>query len=135
MSIWNRIRYELLYRRYSPLKELKWFIQRGRRGWADCDTWSLDNYLAKVISESIVYLADNAHGYHPEYPNYNAWASQLKRISGAFAEYNELDDWTCEIMNDGKLSHEKKRYIIELRFSLLKKEMHRMIDIFERLWD
>src|SRR6266852_1897293 len=30
------------------IKGLKWFWQRGRRGWADCDTWSFDNYLAGV---------------------------------------------------------------------------------------
>jgi len=29
-------------------RNLRVFIQRGRRGWADRDTWNLDEYLARV---------------------------------------------------------------------------------------
>jgi len=37
-------------------RKIKWFIQRGKRGWADCDTWGLDFYLADIIENSIQYL-------------------------------------------------------------------------------
>lgn len=35
--------------RWWLLREPIWFIQRGARGWADCDWWNIDDYLAKVI--------------------------------------------------------------------------------------
>ncbi|MHA1789187.1 MAG: hypothetical protein ACTSXT_08165 [Candidatus Helarchaeota archaeon] len=34
-------------------KNMKWFIQRGKRGWADCDVLDFDYYLSKIISEGI----------------------------------------------------------------------------------
>ena len=42
---------------------IKWFIQRGKRGWADCDaSWDADAYLATVIPAMIKYLKANGHG-------------------------------------------------------------------------
>lgn len=35
------------------IKEIKWFIQRGKRGWADCDWWNLDNYISKIMIASM----------------------------------------------------------------------------------
>ena len=43
--------------------EIKWFLQRGRRGWADRDTWSMDSYLERVIPGMLIRLANAAHGY------------------------------------------------------------------------
>ena len=36
--------------------EVKWFIQRGRRGYSDRDTWSLDQYLASWMPEALERL-------------------------------------------------------------------------------
>ena len=44
-------------------REIKWFIQRGRRGYADCDTWSLDAYLCKWLPIAIRELKDRSLGY------------------------------------------------------------------------
>jgi len=32
------------------------FFQRGRRGWANSDTWSFELYLSKIIVEGVRYL-------------------------------------------------------------------------------
>jgi hypothetical protein len=29
----------------------KWFLQRGWRGWADCDAWSIDYYISRIVLE------------------------------------------------------------------------------------
>lgn len=34
-------------------KEIKWFIQRGKRGYADCDVWSIDWYLDSWLPEAV----------------------------------------------------------------------------------
>lgn len=41
---------------------IKYFIQRGRRGWADCDTWSLDNYLSEWLPAALRHLKETKHG-------------------------------------------------------------------------
>ena len=35
------------------IKEIKWFIQRGKRGYAECDWWNLDSYISKVMIDGI----------------------------------------------------------------------------------
>jgi len=42
---------------------VKWFMQRGRRGWADCDTWSLGSYLDAWLPAALRKLKD-----HPGIP-------------------------------------------------------------------
>lgn len=44
-------------------RKLKAFWHRGRRGWADSDTWNLCDYLARVIADSIEHLSRHTHGY------------------------------------------------------------------------
>lgn len=34
-------------------QEVVWFYQRGRRGWADCDSWSIDTYIAPIFVEML----------------------------------------------------------------------------------
>lgn len=41
---------------------IKYFIQRGRRGWADCDNWSLDYYLSGWLPAALRHLKDHKHG-------------------------------------------------------------------------
>lgn len=36
-----------------PYLGIKWFIQRGRRGFADCDAWSIDSYLNRWMPECV----------------------------------------------------------------------------------
>lgn len=65
---------------------VKWFIQRGRRGWADCDVWSLDGHLARIISEGTKRLEATDHGYPPELTP-EEWSAILLRISDVFYKY------------------------------------------------
>ena len=61
-------------------KEVYWFFQRGLRGWADCDTWSFDTYLDKVIRDGITRLRENKCGYPMGYTE-QEWDAILHRIS------------------------------------------------------
>ena len=54
--------YNNLFHPIRLSREIKWVFQRARRGWGDCDTWSLDKYLTKVISSSLCYLKKHKHG-------------------------------------------------------------------------
>lgn len=41
---------------------VKWNIQRASRGWADCDTWSLDSYLSEWLPDALRHLKKHKHG-------------------------------------------------------------------------
>ena len=43
-------------------KNIKWFIQRGKRGYSDCDVWGFDYYLSKVIVNGLKSLQKQTHG-------------------------------------------------------------------------
>jgi len=74
-------------------KKIKWFIQRGKRGWADCDTWNFDTYIAGVIRGGTEYLLKHGHGY-PSALTDEKWREILKEIVWAF-DYlcAETDIW------------------------------------------
>jgi hypothetical protein len=53
---------------------IKWFIQRGARGWADRDTWSLDYHLNTWMPDVLRRMKAHKHGvsfaFFPEGPEY-----------------------------------------------------------------
>ncbi len=91
--------YDFIYhlkRRYDDFdywfrRTFKYFFQRGRRGWAENDTWGLKDYLAKVIYESLEFLANNNSGHPCDYTQ-ESWEEKLKEISKAFKDYYEYED-------------------------------------------
>ena len=38
------------------IDNIKWVIQRGRRGYSDCDVWGLDYYLSNMIPKALKHL-------------------------------------------------------------------------------
>jgi len=50
---WRIVRLPKDIRRY-----IRDFIQRGRRGWANSDTWSFEHYLSKIIAEGVKHLKE-----------------------------------------------------------------------------
>jgi hypothetical protein len=82
------------------LKDGEALLQRGQRGFADSDVWSLDVYLAKLIAGSVKVLRDNLHGCPPELcsetetwadDGVKAWAAILDEISVGFDSYTGPD--------------------------------------------
>lgn len=41
---------------------MKYKIQRAQRGWADCDVWSLDDYLTEWLPGALLHLKKTTHG-------------------------------------------------------------------------
>jgi hypothetical protein len=73
-------------------REVKWFFQRGRRGWADCDTWSLDGYMISWLPEALRHLAKNSRGCPPDLYDDKAtgedqchkWIAVLEEMAAGF---------------------------------------------------
>jgi len=71
------------------LNKVKWFVQRGRRGWADCDLWNMDNHLGKVISEMLKELKRIQHGY-PAYLEEEEWDEILDSMIKGFELVSDM---------------------------------------------
>ncbi len=78
------------------LRDLKAFWQRGRHGWAPRDTWNLDSYLARVIGETLPYLAAHSHGYPGNYKSMEEWTATLLSLAGVFRAYARCDSFDEE---------------------------------------
>lgn len=60
-QIYNEIQY--IFRKvYDIPYKIKYFIQRGVRGYSDYDIWSFDHYLTKIILEGLVSLKAKSRG-------------------------------------------------------------------------
>ena len=77
----------LYYRIYRFIERIplnvKTFVQRGKRGWANSDTWGFDYYLAKVIYEGVRHLKENINGM-PNNLTEGQWIDILNKITDAF---------------------------------------------------
>lgn len=73
------------------LNKVKWFFQRAFRGWADCDVWNMDAYLAKVISQMTRNLGENTFNNIPREkmkPKDVIFYNALKNIEDGFSLYS-----------------------------------------------
>ncbi len=48
-------------------RSIKWFFQRGIRGYADCDLWSFNDYLCRIIPPALRKLAKDGMGCPSEF--------------------------------------------------------------------
>ena len=109
---------------YIP-KEIKWFYQRGRRGYSDSDVWDFDNYLAKIISGGCKHLSEKANGFPMNVNSIEEWKDILDKINIGFIEYIKIQDYEEEYKNMPPEEYNKK---MDELFLLLRK-------YFSNLWD
>lgn len=92
----ERARLHVRLRRWSKYKgpgaarrAIKDFWQRGRRGWADRDTWSFDTYLAELLAGALRHLAEHSHG-HPIGLTTEGWLAILSEMADGFEAWAHL---------------------------------------------
>jgi len=103
------------------LRGLKWFIQRGRNGYADCDVWSLDQYLVDWLPKAIRQLRDESFGC-PEHFTNREWKKVLTKMANDI----EVGD---KILDGVNLKERKK---LEKQFGNGMKSLHKY---FFNLWN
>ena len=106
--------------------KLKNFLLRGKNGWCPQDTWSLDVYLANVISESIKYLKKHTISY-PDGMTFKEWKRVLKTISEGINAPYRLDESVNNMANfnkQSKIAYEKQKEALKL-----------FVKYFDSLWD
>lgn len=72
----------------------RWFIQRGKRGYADCDVWSLDYYLSGWLPKALREHKNNSQSY-PKGLTQKKWQAMLEKMAKGFDEcdVNSLEKW------------------------------------------
>ena len=101
---WEDFIYYPTYRFFDKIRgipdEIKYFIQRGRRGYSDRDTWNIDYYLSSWMPQALKKMISYGNGY----PGVGAantpekWKVIVKKIAKGFQasykigefEYNTL---------------------------------------------
>ena len=143
---------------------IKSFFQRGRLGWANCDTWNIDNYLGRILPAMLRHLADNHCGMPMEYMDKysdedkasEAWAADLNHIADMIEYANsESDDhnkyaedyWAIalhrklnELMPEGKewlrdAYYNESKTIYENQQAAIKEAMTWLGEHWFSLWD
>lgn len=116
-------------RRPPPWRRLRWNWQRMRRGWSDRDTWSLDSYLAQVISGSVAHLRDHGHGYPGEEQGADEgqWRDILTRIAEPLSR-----EWDRTINGETPEQHRERQ---ERELAEQQEALRLMVTWFHSLWD
>lgn len=109
--------YPKIYRFPDLPREIKLstvsFIQRGKRGWSNRDTWGLCNYLATIITQSIKHLKKNING-RPCGLTEGQWIDILNMIIDTFDTVTMIMDDKLYLIKDDKKRREWNKHLQEL---------------------
>lgn len=79
-------------------RNIKWFFQRGIRGYADCDVWDIDYWFLNTIIPMLKQFNKTKHGY----PG-NITAEEWDKIIDKMIFYfTESDEQKCSKQNQYK---------------------------------
>ena len=104
-------------------KQGKWFIQRGYRGYADCDVWSIDSYLAKWMPHALLQLKRTKMGY-PAGSSEENWDDKLNKMIRCFETAKKIQNWEFGTPEEAKALHDS----FKRDFDIIKNN-------FFHLWD
>lgn len=124
-------------------KQIKWFFQRGRRGWADCDWWSMHSYISDMMPELIRKLKGGfgcpSEFYDKEAKNNEChrWNEILEEIAQGFEAAKFLDTYGYHKWVDADKG--KKLEVDMEAMENARQKMERGLELFSKhylnLWD
>ena len=157
-SFWKRTVKNCFYENPRHLiRWVKYFFQRGSRGWADCDWWEMHSYLCEIIIPMLKKLKENKHGVPCELDeNFDEavkkWNVNIDAMITAFEAADRIlnddyykEEWSKAIGDrdlEDVLSDEDMRKLVEKTYKMAKadeKVFHKNVKVFTRwffsLWD
>ena len=114
-------------------KKIKYFIQRGRRGFSDEDLWDFSYYLSNTICEGIKEFRKDISGY-PSSMTPEKWAETLASIEDGFKAALTISDRSLTVTGkDGKIEFNDELYADYM------KRFNKAMDLFKKyyfgIWD
>jgi len=132
--------YEVPYFIISIPNKIKYFIQRGVRGFSDGDVWGFDIFLSNVIVGGIKQLRKDLHG-HPSDLTFKKWKKILKQIEDGFELIKKYDFISLNyyIKNEKLYKKFRKKFKESIPTKLEIKKMDKSFDLLKEhysdLWD
>ncbi len=80
----------------------KWWYQRAKRGYADCDIWSLDGYLNSWLPKALRHLKETSHGHPGNVQGFKTWQNILERIALGFEASSRIANTENWVLNEGQ---------------------------------
>ena len=113
------------------IRKIKWFWQRGCRGYADCDIWDMCNYLAKIILPMLKQLKGTTHGYPCDLTE-KKWDKLLDEMIVGFEAVKRVcdDEYVDKFQPDWFENNEK---ITKESMDKCAKEIKQDIKIFNKM--
>lgn len=108
--------YRIIFNIQEFFREIKYFFQRGRRGYSDRDLWDINEYLATIIPPMMRYLKENGTGCPAELIKNNSrekWEEILEDIARGFDEYSNVDKYGLHSEFSKKIMDEGMKLFIE----------------------
>lgn len=126
---------------------IKYYFQRAKRGWADCDTWNMDQWFLEVIPDMLRYFKDNHMGCPifdlklSDEENNAQWEQIISRMIWLSNEMNELkcsqqNEYIFDFSEEGKTNFIKRQQEIDDYMDGCKKEFFELFSkYFYNLWN
>ena len=111
------------------IKRIRWFVQRGRRGYADCDWWAMDFFLVGIILPMLKRMKADEIGY----PGYGK-ASTPEKWDALLDEMIEGFTVAQKII-DGDYPPEQFLELLAQDKKVFEKKAKVFIKWFFHLWD
>lgn len=113
----------------QKIREAKWFIQRGKKGYSDFDIWSFDSYLCEVLAGGLKKLAEESMGYpgYGEMDTFKKWQNALKLNTKRFQDVVDYENFGWENDKDWKKGN--------ILYQELPKAFEFISKWFNSLWD
>lgn len=143
---------KLIIKKPNIFREIKWFIQRGLRGYADCDVWCFDYYLANIISKGLKDLKKTKKSiptkifnkYKKENKSIQAWSNILDSIINSFKIAKAIINFDIIYIDpQNKDFNKKKKQMTKIGLKVMskkdaykfKKGLNLFIEHFFDFWD
>ena len=110
------------------MRWFKWWYQRAKRGYANCDVWSLDWYLNSWLPQAIRQLKNS--GY-PADLTPQKWNDVLERIALGFESADRIN----KMANWGDNNSDIAKSLDEKDFKLFKYGMGLFAKYYMSLWN
>ncbi len=146
MPWWETAYYSIRRFVLAPLdwpREIKYFIQRGRRGYADCDIWSIDGYLQSWLPQALRQLAKTTHACPPELWDDDApegedmkrWIEVLNDMANKLEASYKWENSDHQDFIDGKQDWKEYQRLGEVAEKQTQEGLELLKKWFSYLWD
>lgn len=109
---------------------IKWFIQRGRRGYSDRDLWGFSSYLSEMLVQALTQLNETKMGYPADIKTSGQWTDIIDEMIEGFRAVKDNE----EIFFTDKTNQQIEEEIAENN-RRIDRGMYYFKKYFQNLWD